>query len=730
MKRSNIKILIIIALIYGLTTPFLLNPTNVGAQEEKPTFKFGAWYYGFFQNFDPVVEQVGSVAPMFMSYVVETLFTYNYYTGGWDNQLAVGFEQVNGTHQIVHLREDVIFHDGSPFNADAVKWNYDRIIELTAEPTQQWHSLYWRNTDRLRPYKDDNWDIDWIPEGDDYPAINETIVLNETAVMFRYNIPYYGRHNWPILSPTAYAAYRHEPWFGVDSYVGTGWLKYNGYELFDGIIRLEGNDNYWGGEPWIDSAICLFFDNSDTAQTALVTGAIDYIIDPADPDFFNDSVEFDLIWHEPPYGITGETLTLEMPVHNTATYLRKAISYSFNYPAYIYIEQEGKAVRAGGAVPTNNMYYNDSIPLPYYDLAIARQIMIDEYPTETTAAGLTNETTLTMDQMWINRADTDPFDVFGFWYEPSSAWCAPFIEEASKSIGVEPNITPKSQETMGEYYPDKAKRAEIPSYLIYPTYDMGPSPLSWLTLLYDATQTWNPSYVNDQDLNNWTWYFYVLNDTSDPTVQDVVNWIVTKVQTEIYPSLWIAQYPRYAAKSAHWKGDPGYLLTDFSNFVYDPVSDFFIPSAQFTANLTEIYAGQWIEFTDVSSYGDKPLNFQWSFGDGTANSTERNPVHQYNSIGNYTVILTVTDADGDLDVMIKINYIQVQDNQDPDPDPDPKPDPDPDPNPDSDNSENVLDYILGWSLGIGSLGIVIGIIIFIFKKRGSKFTGDEPLFLN
>ena len=701
MKRSNLEILIAISIIFAITTPFLLNPTIVGAQEEKPSFIFGSSYYGFFQNLDPVVSQTGSVAWMFQSHVVESLFTYNYYTGDWDNQLAVGFEQVNETHQIVHLRENVKFHDGTPFNADAVKWNYDRIIEITEDRTQQQHRNYWMETDGLRPYKTDTWDIDWIPEGDDYPAVNETTVLNESAVMFRYNIPYYGRLNWPILSPTAYAAYQHEPWFGVDTYVGTGWLKYTSYGLYDGIVRLEGNDDYWGGSPYIDSAICVFFANAEVAQTALITGEIDYIIDPVDPDFFNDSDEFDLIWHDPPYGVTGETLTLEMPVHNTATYLRKAISYAFNYPAYIYIEREGRAVRAGGAVPSNNMYYNSSIPLPYYDVVIARQVMIDEYPSETASAGLTNETTETMNQMWINRADTDPFDVFGFWHEPSDAWAAPLVEEACKSIGVEPNVTAISQGTMGEYYPDKAKRAEVPSYLIYPTYDLGPDPRSWLTSLYNGESSWNPAYVNDSDINNWTRYFNVLNDTSTPTVQDVVNWIVTKVQTEIYPSLWIAQYPRYAVKSAHWEGDPGFWLINFSNFVYDPVLEFFIPSAQFTANTTEIFPGQWIQFTDVSSYGDRPLNFQWNFGDGTVNSTERNPIHQYNSIGNYTVILTVTDADGDIDVIVKTDYIKVQAEETP-------------------TTPAIPGFPFGWVFMYGLTGVVI-LSVKIKKKGNSNF---------
>ena len=39
--------------------------------------------------------------------------------------------------------------------------------------------------------------------------------------------------------------------------------------------------------------------------------------------------------------------------------------------------------------------------------------------------------------------------------------------------------------------------------------------------------------------------------------------------------------------------------------------------------------------------------FQWNFGDGNGNSTQENPVHRYNTIGTYIVILTVTDIDGD-----------------------------------------------------------------------------------
>jgi PKD repeat protein len=40
-----------------------------------------------------------------------------------------------------------------------------------------------------------------------------------------------------------------------------------------------------------------------------------------------------------------------------------------------------------------------------------------------------------------------------------------------------------------------------------------------------------------------------------------------------------------------------------------------------------------------------PWRFQWDFGDG-ATSSEQNPQHTYERVGDYTAVLTVTDARG------------------------------------------------------------------------------------
>ena len=83
-----------------------------------------------------------------------------------------------------------------------------------------------------------------------------------------------------------------------------------------------------------------------------------------------------------------------------------------------------------------------------------------------------------------------------------------------------------------------------------------------------------------------------------------------------------------------------------------------LPVANFTSNTTAFYLNDNdVQFTFTGFEEDSPSVFQWNFGDGTSNSTERNPIHSYGTIGNYTVTLTVNDTNGDIDVLTRTDYI-------------------------------------------------------------------------
>jgi PKD repeat protein len=53
-----------------------------------------------------------------------------------------------------------------------------------------------------------------------------------------------------------------------------------------------------------------------------------------------------------------------------------------------------------------------------------------------------------------------------------------------------------------------------------------------------------------------------------------------------------------------------------------------------------------VQFTaSVEEEEGGPFSFKWEFGDGQT-STEQNPVHTYEKVGEYTATLTVTDQKG------------------------------------------------------------------------------------
>ncbi len=85
----------------------------------------------------------------------------------------------------------------------------------------------------------------------------------------------------------------------------------------------------------------------------------------------------------------------------------------------------------------------------------------------------------------------------------------------------------------------------------------------------------------------------------------------------------------------------------------DPVADFTGSPVSGAVPLT-------VDFTDASTAHDQPLSYQWDFdNDGITDSTEKDPSYTYNSVGKYTVKLTVNDTDLSIDSLTKTDYIDV-----------------------------------------------------------------------
>ncbi len=79
------------------------------------------------------------------------------------------------------------------------------------------------------------------------------------------------------------------------------------------------------------------------------------------------------------------------------------------------------------------------------------------------------------------------------------------------------------------------------------------------------------------------------------------------------------------------------------------------PEAEFTATPASGEAPLTVSFTDAST--NDPTGWRWDFGDG-GTSEERNPTHEYETPGTYTVTLTATNGEGSDDA-VKRDLITV-----------------------------------------------------------------------
>ncbi|WP_419211071.1 PKD domain-containing protein [Maribacter sp. X9] len=93
------------------------------------------------------------------------------------------------------------------------------------------------------------------------------------------------------------------------------------------------------------------------------------------------------------------------------------------------------------------------------------------------------------------------------------------------------------------------------------------------------------------------------------------------------------------------RGPDGGMLTDTDTLTITVNAVNAAPTAVASSDVTQGDAPLEVAFSSAGSTDDVLIKeYQWDFGDGSASSTEENPVHTFTTAGSYTVTLTVTDG--------------------------------------------------------------------------------------
>jgi len=266
------------------------------------------------------------------------------------------------------LRRGVTFHDGAPFNAEAVKWNFDRLMfflnwsgDLVANETT-WTafpaSLYFDSAGTT-------------------PIINNTVVNSEYNVTVNLNFPFVmfldliTFEATTMLSPASTLKHQYLD-LTTDLLVGTGPYVYDSYTT-DVEVRLHRYEDYWNTLPYFEEVVFSIIDDGVARNIAALAREGDIIsgVMPEMLQTFNDSIyhtvfqlsESDLLYYYIEFNCVKLNVTW-----------RRALSTAINY-TYAIEEIFYPAVRAPPAVPAGMPGHNASVVLITMNVTKAREIM-------------------------------------------------------------------------------------------------------------------------------------------------------------------------------------------------------------------------------------------------------------------------------------------------------------------------------------------------------------------
>ncbi|RCW37635.1 peptide/nickel transport system substrate-binding protein [Halopolyspora algeriensis] len=213
--------------------------------------------------------------------MMEGLVGYKPGTAEVQPELATGWEQSeDGTTWTFQLREGVKFHDGTPFNAEAVCANFERWYNQTGAGQNSALSYYWIET--FGGFADD--DKPSLYESCEAPDPT-TAVINLARPTSKFPDAL-GLDSFSMQSPTAMEKYQANnvraqgSSFVYSEYAkkhptGTGPFKFESYNEGNGTITLTRNENYWGEKAKLSRLIFKIIPDENVRKEELLAGSID-----------------------------------------------------------------------------------------------------------------------------------------------------------------------------------------------------------------------------------------------------------------------------------------------------------------------------------------------------------------------------------------------------------------------------------------------------------------------
>ena len=262
----------------------------------------------------------------------------------------------DGTQYTFDLREGVEFHDGTPFNAEAVVFNFERML----------------NEDH--PYHDTG----PFPLAFYFGQVAGVEALSEYRVRFTLSepfAPFLSNLAYPtglIISPSAVREHgedvgRHPS--------GTGAYQFEEWESNSRVVVSRNND-YWDGAPDLEAIVFRPITDANTRVAEMLSGGIDMMVEvpPDNVATFASDDSFNVYEQAGPH-LWFLILNLkEEPMNDKR--VRQAVNYAIDKKSLVEDVLQGTAtVATGPTPPAFGWAYNEDLEPYPYDPAKARELI-------------------------------------------------------------------------------------------------------------------------------------------------------------------------------------------------------------------------------------------------------------------------------------------------------------------------------------------------------------------
>lgn len=300
-------------------------------------------------TWDPSVEFSNGI--IILNNVYEQLLRFNAETKEYEKVLALDYKKSDdGLTWTFNLRPDVKFQDGTPFNAESVKYSIERTKEIGQGAAYIWD------------------------------PVEEINIIDDLTVEFKlsYAAP------MDVIVSCPYAAFmlpvslKDQPdnWFESGNACGTGPYKLQETSMGDEVI-LTKNDDYWKG--WdgehFEKVIVKKVSETSSRRQMIEAGDADITTELPSEDIeaLKASGKVNVVVDPSFTNLLGFYNTKKAPLDNVK--VRQALSYAFPYDDVVKYALGGYGKQSFGPIPDGMWGHSENTMQFNFDLDKAKQLL-------------------------------------------------------------------------------------------------------------------------------------------------------------------------------------------------------------------------------------------------------------------------------------------------------------------------------------------------------------------